>query len=68
MFAWLIYKDPKADLQQLNKELCLLRNVRKKLWKQKNILEFQERLQNGDIELTEIDTSYEEDTTSDKEL
>jgi atypical dual specificity phosphatase len=68
VFAWLMYKDPKADLEQLNKEFCLMRNVRKKLWKQKNILEFHSRLQNGDIELTEMDESYVDSSDTDKEL
>lgn len=68
VFAWLIYNDPKADLEELNKEFCLMRNVRKKLWKQKNILDFRTRLQNGDIELTELDDSYVDSDDTDKEL
>ena len=44
VFAWLLAKDPDADLQQLNKEFCLLRDVRKTLWKQRNIIRFHSRL------------------------
>ena len=43
-FAWLLSKNPDADLQQLNKELCQLRDVRKTLWKQRNIIRFHSRL------------------------
>jgi atypical dual specificity phosphatase len=44
VFAWLMSKDPQADLVALNQWLCLLRNVRKTLWRQKNILNFHARL------------------------
>ena len=48
-----MYKDPEADLRQMNKEFCQLRNVRKSLWKQKSINEFHARLQGGGkIEMT----------------
>lgn len=68
VFAWLMYNDPKADLQQMNKEFCQIRSVRKKLWQQKNILAWQAKLQSGDIELTELDNDSHDDTVSDKEL
>jgi atypical dual specificity phosphatase len=44
VFAWLLSKDPQADRLELNMWLCSLRNVRKTLWKQKNILNFHARL------------------------
>ena len=67
VFAWLIYNDPKADLQQMNKEFCRVRDVRGKLWRQKNIREFHARALSGDIELTSLaDSDY--DGPSDKEL
>jgi atypical dual specificity phosphatase len=44
VFAWLMSKDPQADLLALNQWLGLLRNVRRTLWKQKNILNFHARL------------------------
>jgi len=47
VFAWLLAKDPDADLQQLNQELCQLRDVRKTLWKQRDIIRFHSRLRDG---------------------
>jgi hypothetical protein len=44
-----MYKNPKADLQQLNQELCKKRNVRKTLWKQENIQELHIRLKRGKV-------------------
>ena len=44
VFAWMLYKDPVVDTQQLNSEFCKLRNVRKALWKQPNIKMFHDRL------------------------
>ena len=64
VFAWLISRDPDADLQQLNKEFCLIRNVRKTLWQQKNIKEFHRRLQLrnvGTAATTAGETEDEED-------
>lgn len=48
VFAWLLFKNPEANLQQLNQELCKLRDVRKTLWKQRNIIRFHSRLRNRD--------------------
>ena len=44
VFLWMIYKDPIVDLQVLNKQMCTLRNVRKSLYKQPNILKLHQRL------------------------
>lgn len=44
VFAWLITKDPDADLQQLNQQFCRLRDVRKTLWKQRSVVRFHSRL------------------------
>lgn len=68
VFAWLIYTNPKVDLRELNMEFCQLRSVRKGLWQQTNILEFQARLQRGEIELTEWPSPNDDDGYSDKEL
>mmetsp|Transcript_45975 Transcript_45975/g.67845 ORF Transcript_45975/g.67845 Transcript_45975/m.67845 type:complete len:367 (-) Transcript_45975:199-1299(-) len=45
--AWLMYENPNADPEQLNRQLCSLRNVRKKLWKQPNIKTFHSWLKRG---------------------
>jgi atypical dual specificity phosphatase len=52
VFAWLLSKNPKIDLKQLNRDFCQIRNVRKTLYKQRNILRFHTLLQNqkGDID------------------
>jgi len=39
--AWLIYKNPFQDLKVLNENMLKIRNVRKYLWKQPNIQNFQ---------------------------
>lgn len=44
VFAWLLAKDPNADAQTLNRELGLLRDVRKTLWKQPNLRRFHAQL------------------------
>jgi atypical dual specificity phosphatase len=44
VFAWLLLKDPKVDPQQLNADLCKIRNVRSSLWKQPNIKDLHTRL------------------------
>jgi protein-tyrosine phosphatase len=38
--AWLLMKNPNVDVQQLNQELCQIRNVRKTLYQQPNLLKF----------------------------
>jgi len=54
VFAWLLSKNPDVDLQQLNREICELRDVRKTLWKQKNIIRYHSRLRHqGNDEATE---------------
>ena len=44
VFLWMIYKDPIVDLQDLNKQMCTMRNVRKTLWKQPTIRTLHSRL------------------------
>ena len=44
VFLWMIYKDPIVDLQDLNRQMCTLRNVRKTLWKQPTIRTIHSRL------------------------
>lgn len=69
VFAWLMYKDPDADLQKLNKEFSQLRDIRKTLWKQKNIQEFHARLvQEGGIEMKEATEHSNKDDDGSKEL
>jgi atypical dual specificity phosphatase len=46
VFAWLMMQDPDADPEQLNAELCKVRNVRKSLWKQPNIQALHHRFKN----------------------
>lgn len=48
VYAWLLTQNPDADLKKLNEEFCKVRNVRKTLWKQRNIVRFHSRLQKGD--------------------
>ena len=47
VFAWLLYKNPSANPQLLNQQLCQKRNVRNKLWTQPNIREFHSWLKGG---------------------
>ena len=65
VFAWLISRDPDADLQQLNKEFCLIRNVRKTLWQQKNIKEFHRRVQLRNVGTSAVRTEETEDEEDD---
>ena len=44
VFVWLLTKNPTIDTQELNRELCRLRDVRKSLWKQPNVNAFLEKL------------------------
>lgn len=61
VFAWLMSKDPTADLRQMNKELSLLRNVRKSLWKQRNINAFHAKLTGRDPNLNAFsDADYDD--------
>ena len=48
VFAWLLSQNPDTNLQQLNQEFCQLRDVRKTLWKQKNIIRYHSRLRVAD--------------------
>lgn len=45
VLAWLLSKDPNANLKELNDDLSKLRNVRRSLWKQPNLIRLQKRLQ-----------------------
>ncbi|KAL3766481.1 hypothetical protein ACHAWO_004656 [Cyclotella atomus] len=47
VYAWLLYKEPLADAVDLNEKLCAMRDVRKGLWKQPNIVTFRTWLQSG---------------------
>lgn len=47
VMAWLLYKEPLADPQDLNEKLCSLRDVRKSLWKQTNVNIYLEWLKEG---------------------
>jgi len=51
VFAWLLSQEngniSSVDLQKLNESFCVKRDVRKTLWKQKNILEFRSWLHIG---------------------
>lgn len=47
VYAWLLYKEPLADPVELNEKLCEMRNVRKSLWKQPNVIAFRTWLQDG---------------------
>jgi atypical dual specificity phosphatase len=40
VFAWMLYKNPNANPQFLNQQLCNQRHVRKTLWKQPNLQQF----------------------------
>lgn len=48
VFAWLLSQNPDANLEDLNRELCKLRDVRKNLWKQRNIIRYHSRLRNSE--------------------
>ena len=72
-FAWLLFKGfPKsvADPEALNKDLCKLRSVRKKLWKQKNIRALCDRLESSKGSLVDLNDSFfkeeKEDGTDEK--
>mmetsp|Transcript_102960 Transcript_102960/g.297692 ORF Transcript_102960/g.297692 Transcript_102960/m.297692 type:complete len:165 (-) Transcript_102960:1419-1913(-) len=54
VFAWLLYKDPNADLKTLNANLCKQRDVRKTLWKQPNMLRLHSRIKEKDKVLLDI--------------
>ena len=67
-YAWLLTKNPTVDLQQLNEELCTVRNVRKTLYQQPNILNFHSMLlrrQNGRDGHKAIDEFDSDDTDDD---
>ena len=68
VFAWMLYKDPIVDTQQLNSEFCKLRNVRKTLWKQPNIKMFHDRLKTkGTLVLDMKESSKDTSNASIKE-
>lgn len=61
VLAWLIHKQRPAtmlDVATLNRELCHIRNVRKTLWKQRNMVRFHSRIRKED----EIRTDGMEDS------
>jgi len=62
VFAWLLAKNPDANLKELNQEFCQLRDVRKTLWKQRNIIRYHSQLRDG---IRDEDT---EQSLSDSEL
>lgn len=49
IFAWLLYQDPIVNTEELNAQLCRMRNVRPGLWRQPNIREFHSWLQRGGV-------------------
>lgn len=55
VYAWLLYKEPLADPEELNEKLCSMRNVRKSLWRQPNVNIFREWLQDGGM-MTDSDS------------
>ena len=55
VFAWLLYQDPTVDRKILNAELCTLRDVRKTLWRQPNLVKFHSSLvERGDDDLHRV--------------
>ena len=62
VMAWLLYKEPLADPQDLNEKLCSLRNVRKSLWKQTNVNIYLEWLKEGGM----TDGESEEDNRNNR--
>jgi atypical dual specificity phosphatase len=65
VFAWLLAKNPNVDLEQLNQEFCWLRNVRRTLYKQPNILRFHAQLRKGN-DGTDSDTQKWNDENDDE--
>lgn len=47
VFAWLLYKEPNVDRQNLNQQFCRIRYVKSTLWRQPSVMEFHSRLLNG---------------------
>ena len=66
VLAWLLYKEPLADPQDLNEKLCSLRDVRKSLWKQPNINIYLEWLKEGGMTDSESDEDDYRHRTSSK--
>jgi atypical dual specificity phosphatase len=73
VLAWLLSKNPNVDPQVLNNELCQIRHVRKSLWRQPNIKEYQSWLKRrretrkDDLsqQLQLMDRKHHGDTSSD---
>jgi len=61
VYAWLLTKNPDVDMKKLNEELCRKRDVRKTLWKQRNIVRFHSRLQKESISDDNNDDYGDED-------
>jgi atypical dual specificity phosphatase len=72
--AWLLTKNPIVDIQELNVELCQLRNVRKTLYQQPNLLKFhallleqqQQRKKDEDNDDDDDDNTNQDDDDDDE--
>jgi hypothetical protein len=69
-YAWLLTKNPHVDLQQLNEELCSVRNVRKTLYRQPNLLKFHsillQQLKNGNNKYADDDFDMDDEDDDDE--
>ena len=67
VFAWLMYKDPCIDLEELNASLRKQRDVRKTLWKQPNTRMLHSRfLKKGTVLLDIVEETKEDDDSEPK--
>lgn len=66
VFAWLLAKNPNVDLEQLNQEFFQIRNVRRTLYKQPNVLRFHAHLLKGSVDDDSETPKWDDD--SDDEL
>ena len=53
------------DIQELNRQFCKLRNVRKTLWKQSNLQTFHKHLKTKGTLLLDVGTNKDDSTTAD---
>ena len=71
-YAWWLTKNPHVDLQQLNEQLCNVRNVRKTLYQQPNLIKFHSLLlqrQNGNyMDDDEFDVDDDDDDIDDDRI
>jgi predicted protein tyrosine phosphatase len=68
--AWLLTKNPNVNLRQLNEELCEMRNVRKTLYQQPNLLKLHSMLlkeQNGKGEWDDDGDDHNENDSVDND-